>query len=383
MHDLSPRQDDSLGFGAVEAMVQRFTLENRAVRRFAQPARSVTRSVHAIAILPIVLTATVWIAFCQSQPVLRLQNTIALPGVQGRIDHMSFDPHAGRLFVAALGNDTVEVVDVNQGKRVWTIRGLHEPQGVLYLPDLNRLYVANGDNGTVQLFDGTSFQLLSTVNLGSDADNVRFDPVRKQVYVGYGSGALAILGEDGSHIGDVKLDAHPESFQLEQKGNRIFVNLPDSKKVAVIDRTTRTVIANWSTAGALANFPMALDERNHRLFIVCRRPAEMLVLDTASGAIVARLPAVGDCDDVFYDADAKRLYASGGDGGVTIIQQNSPDKKELLFALIARVALFQTEEANAGSPFTRAAQFVASPKRFAVASFTAVMPTVSQFKRVN
>jgi len=239
---------------------------------------------------------------------------------------MSFDSRTGRLFVAALGNNTVEVVDINQRKRTSTIPGLHEPQGVLYLPDVNRLYVANGDTGSVELFDGTSFRLLSTVNLGSDADNVRFDPVRKEVYVGYGRGALAILGEDGSHIADVKLDAHPESFQLEQKGSRIFINLPDSKKVAVVDRNTRTVIANWSTQGALANFPMALDEQNHRLFVVCRRPAEMLVLDTASGAIVARLPAVGDCDDVFYEADAKRLYASGGEGGVTIVQQDSPDK---------------------------------------------------------
>lgn len=293
---------------------------------FSASAQSASPGLNAIAILPVVLTASVWIAPGQSEPPLRLQNIVALPGVQGRIDHMSFDPHTGRLFVAALGNNTVEVVDVNQGKRISTIPGLHEPQGVLYLADVNRLYVANGDTGSVELFDGTSFQLLSTVHLGSDADNVRFDPVRKKVYVGYGSGALAILGEDGSHMGDVTLDAHPESFQLEQKGNRIFVNLPDSKKVAVIDRTTRTVIANWSTAGALANFPMALDERNHRLFIVCRRPAEMLVLDTTSGAIVARLPAVGDCDDVFYDADAKRLYASGGEGGVTIIQQDSPDK---------------------------------------------------------
>ena len=296
------------------------------MRRFAQPARSATRSVNAMAILAVVLTATVWIAFGQREPALRLQNTIALPDVQGRIDHMSFDPHTGRLFVAALGNNTVEVVDVNQGKRISTIPGLHEPQGVLYLPDVNRLYVANGDTGSVELFDGTSFRLLSTVNLGSDADNVRFDPIRKEVYVGYGRGALAILAEDGSHIADVKLDAHPESFQLEQQGSRIFVNLPDSKRVAVVDRNTRTVIANWSTPGALANFPMALDEQNHRLFIVCRQPAEMLVLDTASGAIVAKLPAVGDCDDVFYDADAKRLYASGGEGGVTIIQQDSPDK---------------------------------------------------------
>lgn len=279
----------------------------------------------------VVLLATGWLAFAQSQPALRLQNTIALPGVHGRIDHMSFDSRTGRLFVAALGNNTVEVVDLNAGKRIASIPGLHEPQGVLYLPDVNRLYVANGDSGSVELFDGTSFRLVNAIHLGSDADNVRFDPARKEVYVGYGSGALAILREDGSRIADVKLDAHPESFQLEQKGSRIFVNLPDSHKVAVVDRNTWAVIATWSTPGALANFPMALDEQDHRLFVVCRQPAEMLVLDTDSGAVVAKLPVVADCDDIFYDADRKRLYASGGgEGLVTTIQQDGSDRYKIL-----------------------------------------------------
>ncbi len=195
--------------------------------------------------LLLLLFSSFSLAHAASKVPLRLEKTISLPGVQGRIDHMSFDAEAGRLFVAALGNNTVEVVDIKQGKRIHSISGLHEPQGVLCLPNINRLYVANGDDGTVQMFDASSYQLLKTISLGSDADNVRFDPERKEIYVGYGAGALAVLREDGTKVGDIKLEAHPESFQMEKNGSRIFVNLPDSRKVAVVDRKTRTVIASW------------------------------------------------------------------------------------------------------------------------------------------
>src|SRR5215475_9789421 len=89
-------------------------------------------------------------------PPLNLEKTIELPDVQGRIDHMSVDVKGQRLFVSALGNNTVEVIDIKAGKRVKTISGLAEPQGVLYIAATDRLYVANGKDGSVRIFDGTS-----------------------------------------------------------------------------------------------------------------------------------------------------------------------------------------------------------------------------------
>src|SRR3954464_1235557 len=173
------------------------------------------------------------IAAPQSSPPLRLRKTIPLPDVQGRIDHMSLDVNNGLLFVAALGNNTIEVIDIEEGKRIHTIPNVREPQGVLYLPDINRLYVANRDDGTLRLFDGVSYQPLKTIKLGSDADNLRFDAEKKHVYVGYGAGALAVMTEDGTKVAEIPLDEHPESFQLEKSGQRIFVNVPRSRKVAV------------------------------------------------------------------------------------------------------------------------------------------------------
>ena len=273
----------------------------------------------------IALVVFAGLAWGQASQFLRLEKTIELPDVQGRIDHMSIDVGGARLFVSALGNNTLEVVDLKSAKRLKTIGPLHEPQGVLYSPELDRLYVANGNDGSVRIFDASSYTPLKTLDYGDDADNLRYDAARKKVYVGYGSGALGEIDSEGNKVADTKLDAHPESFQLEKNSPRIYVNLPESRKVAVVDREKHTIVATWKTDLAFANYPMALDESEHRLFVVTRMPARLLVFDTKTGNIVQKLPAVGDCDDVFYDKARKRIYASGGDGEISVFQENDAD----------------------------------------------------------
>ena len=273
----------------------------------------------------IILVAAAGLARAQAAQPLRLETTIELPDVQGRIDHMSIDVKGERLFVSALGNNTVEVIDLKAGKRAKTIGQLKEPQGVLYLPKADRLYVANAADGSVRVFNASSYAPLKTLDYGNDADNLRYDSAHDRVYVGYGSGALGEIDSDSNKIGDIQLDAHPESFQLENNSPRIYVNLPKSRKVAVLDREKHTILTTWKTDMAFANYPMALDESEHRLFVVTRMPARLLVFDTNTGNIVQTLPAVGDCDDVFYDRTRKRIYASGGDGGISVFQEEDPD----------------------------------------------------------
>jgi DNA-binding beta-propeller fold protein YncE len=261
----------------------------------------------------------------QATEPLKLEKTIELPDVQGRIDHMSIDVQHERLFVSALGNHTLEVIDLKAAKRANTIPGLQEPQGALYVPGSDRLYVASSKDGTVKIFDATQLKLLKTVDYGDDADNLRYDSSRQRIYVGFGDGALGELDTGGQKIGEIKLDAHPESFQLEKNSPRIYVNLPESKKIAVLDREKRAVLTTWGTGTSLDNYAMALDEQDHRLFVVARVPARLLVLDTASGKIVQTLSAVGDCDDVFFDQVRKRIYASGGEGAISVFEQQDPD----------------------------------------------------------
>src|SRR5215472_16223128 len=279
--------------------------------------------------LLIILLACASLASGQATP-LRLEKTVDLPDVQGRIDHMSIDVKGQRLFVSALGNNTVEVIDIKAGKRVKTMTGLAEPQGVLYVPTNDRIYVANAKDGSVRIFDGTSYALVKTIDYGDDADNLRFDAGHQRIFVGYGSGALGEIDNQGNKAAETRLDAHPESFQLEKDSSRIYVNLPKSRKVAIVDREQHTVTAKWGTGMAFANYPMALDEKDHRLFVVTRFPARLLVFGTTNGKNVQSLSAVGDCDDVFYDATRKRIYASGGEGAISVFEQQDPDHyKEL------------------------------------------------------
>ncbi len=258
--------------------------------------------------------------------LLKLESVIPMPDVQRRIDHLSIDAQGQRLFVAALGNNSLEVIGLKEQKRIHSVRGLAEPQGVAYVASLNRVFGANGKDGSVRVFDANSWQPLKTISYGDDADNLRIDSSTGHLWAGYGAGALGEFDASGAKIGDIKLDSHPESFQLEKNGPRIFINLPKSRKVAVVDRKARSVVASWGTNGALSNYPMALDERTHRLFVVTRAPAKLIVLDTGTGRRIATLPAIGDCDDVFYDERRHRIYAIGGEGGISIFDQQDADR---------------------------------------------------------
>ena len=258
----------------------------------------------------------------QNASPLKLKAAIGLPGVEGRIDHLAFDAAGERLFVCALGNNTVEVIDIRKSERVHSITGLGAPQGVAYISELNRIFVANDKAGICKTYDGKSFQQLSELNLKDDADNVRYDSSTKQIYVGFDDGGIGIINAtNGKQAGSIKLSAHPEAFELEKHGNRIFVNVPKARHVAVIDRDKGEVIATWKTDLTFGNFPMALDEANHRLFIGCRLPSKLLVLNTDSGEIVAKVDISGDPDEVFFDNKRHRIYAVCGAGKIDIIDQ--------------------------------------------------------------
>jgi glutamine cyclotransferase len=279
---------------------------------------------------------------------LKLKETIAIPGVEGRIDHFAFDAAGDRLFVCALGNNTVEVLDLRKGQRIHSITGLGAPQGVAYIPEVDRLFVANDKGGVCKIYDAKSYQTVGEINFKDDADNVRYDDSSKRIYVGFGSGGIGIINEaDGKQIGSIKLAAHPEAFELEKQGRRIFANLPNAWQVAVIDRENGEVIATWKTNSAFGNFPMALDQANHRLFIGCRIPSKLVVLDTESGDVVAKIDISGDADDIFYDGKRHRIYAICGAGKIDIIEQTSPDAYEPITnvptAAGARTGLFVPE----------------------------------------
>ncbi|HXA37367.1 MAG TPA: YncE family protein [Phenylobacterium sp.] len=294
-------------------------------------AKTPARSLLATVLTGSVLATLSFSALAQEReaPPLRLVQEIPLPGVQGRLDHFTIDPKRKRVIFSGLGNDSVQVVDAFAGRQIRQIDGLSQPQGSLYVPETDTLYVANSADGNLNIYNGTSFALIKRINFGpgSDPDNLRYDAAAKRVYLGYGEGAIAAIdATTNERVGtDFKFKGHPEGFQLEKNGPRIFVNIADEKLIAVIDRKTGKM-SEWKLPpGHAANFPMVLDEARRRVIIGTRKPSRVTVYNMDTGAVVASLPSTGDMDDIFYDGDRQRIYVAGGEGFVSVFQQIDAD----------------------------------------------------------
>jgi DNA-binding beta-propeller fold protein YncE len=259
-------------------------------------------------------------AYGQAPVQLTLERTIPLPNVSGRIDHLAIDASHQRLFVAELGNGSVDAVDLSSGQ-TRRIDGLKEPQGLAYLPDRNELVVASAGDGTVRFFDADSLAPMGLVSLGDDADNVRVDPKNGEIVVGYGSGALAILdAARRAVVRTIALGGHPEGFQIDGERRMAFVNVPDAHKIVVVDLDSARALASWRAAH-VANFPMALDQGSGIVGVVYRIPARLALIDAASGTAKADLPTCDDADDLYFDDKRRRIYVSCGSGAIDVFQE--------------------------------------------------------------
>lgn len=264
-------------------------------------------------------------------PPMVLTATVPLEGVKGRFDH--FATGKGKVFLSGLGNNSVEIIDTFQGARAHEITGVPNPQGVAFSPEANKLFVAS-EKGKVYIYDGDSYKQLATVDFDGGADNLRYDPATKRVYVGCGddekNSAIATIDAMTNKRTDeeYKLGGEPESFQLEKNGPNIYVNVPDLKVIKVLNRQTKQ-ITEWPVTNQ-QNFPMALDEADHRLIVGTREPATVSIFDTTSGKMVASVPTVQDTDDLYYSAEKKRIFVPGREGAIWVYRQNDPDHYTLI-----------------------------------------------------
>lgn len=267
-----------------------------------------------------------------SEKPLVLTEAIPLENAKGRFDHFAIG--GGRLFVAALGSNAVEVINIGGRVLDHTITGIPDPQGIAFSPETNKLFVASG-RGKVYIYNGTSYDPITTIDFEGGADNLRYDAPTKRVYVGCGddekSGAVAMIDAVTNQrlAEEYKIGGEPESFQLEKAGPKIYVNVPDLKQIVVINRTTKE-ITHWPLNGVAHNFPMALDEADHRLFVGVHMPPRLVVFDTATGRQLAAVPSVQDSDDLYFDSDRKRIYMPGGEGYIAAFQMTDPDHYQLL-----------------------------------------------------
>jgi WD40 repeat protein len=297
--------------------------------------------------LPVGVTSLVFLCTTVSQieaqekEPLRLVQTIPMPNVKGRIDHMDVDVKGKRLFVAGLENGSLEVVDVGASKWSKSIPGFKKTQGVAYIPWLNKVFVASGDDGMLRVFRGDTLELTDSLKLELGPNRVAYEPHSKILYVGYGGkdagkayGMVGIIdAKTDKSLGDIKVDAHPAELLLDKSGKTLYVFVSSASKVQVVDTKKREVVSTWPTSSQ-RNGDGAFDEKTHRLFIGTRTPPQMIVMDSNTGKEVAALPTVEGMDGVYFNAAQKQVYVSGGRdndvGYIFIYQQKDADHYEAI-----------------------------------------------------
>ncbi len=287
-----------------------------------------------LVILSCILLGTTAVALAGPAEPLKLEGRTDIPGYTGDFDHFAADIQTDRLFLAAEDHGTLEVFNLKTGKHEKTLHVVDTPHGIFFVPGTNRMIVTDSGKDLSPILDATTYKVVGHVKLAPGADSSVYDPSTGHFYIVTGGGdvnmKVSYLNEidpkTGHLLRQLKFDSdHTEAVRAEQNGHRLFVNIADKNQVAVVDKRTFKVISHWSISGAKTNLSMALDEADHRIFVVTRNPTKMFVLNTDSGETVATLDVPAIVDGVFYDRTRKRIYVPGAVGEVGVYQQIDPD----------------------------------------------------------
>jgi DNA-binding beta-propeller fold protein YncE len=276
----------------------------------------------------------------QDHAPLKLVATIPLPGLHdGDFDHFAPDVAGHRLFLTGEENEKVVILDTNANAVIHTMEDIKAPHAILYRPDLKKLFIVEGDASAVRVYDSDSYKPAGEIKVSIDADSIAYDDATHYLYVVNGGreahtpySLISVVDTNSlKKLRDIKINSnHVEAIVLEKSGPRLFYNITGLNAVGVMQRDKTSLTATWPLpASDTQNVAMALDEVNHRLFVVTRKPGRLVVLNSDNGKLIADLPAVGFVDDMSYDAKHKRLYLAG-DQFVDVFEQKDPDHYSLL-----------------------------------------------------
>ena len=264
-------------------------------------------------------------------PPLALTETIQLPQITGGVNHLAVDADKKRVFVTSTRDAELVVVDVAGKQVIHRLKGA-SPAAAEFAPDARQLIVSRGKQ--VVFYDGDTFELLGAVDLDGRIDELHYDAKTQRLYAGCmdaGKTAIAIVdGRTRTRIGEVKLPGRPQGFQIDSASARVYANCPSERAVIVGNLEKQTAVDRWTLGELAGNYPMALDEKAHRLFVGCRNPAKLVVLDTQNGKRIAAVDITTDADDMAYDALGHRVYVFGGEGTISVIRQADADTYEPL-----------------------------------------------------
>jgi len=270
---------------------------------------------------------------------LQLKASVAFPGVKGAFDHFAADVKGNRLFLAAEENKSVEIFDLKTGKHLHSVPGFDAPHAIVYVPENNTLLVTDsgpedGPEGYIRVVSLDSNKIRDSIKVLAAADSAGYDADTHLMYADTGGleakmnyTVIAVIDvRQAKKVNEIKIDSgRVEAIQFEHSGSRMFANFRTKAEVGVFEKKDYKLLTTWPVPGAAENVPMALDEGNHRLFVVTRKPGKFFAFDTETGKVVATLPAVSRADDMAYDAQRKQIYVSGGDGFVGVYAQKDPD----------------------------------------------------------
>jgi DNA-binding beta-propeller fold protein YncE len=271
----------------------------------------------------------------QSAPPLTLRQTIPLPGVTGKFDHFAFDPAAKRLFAAATGNHSVEVIDLTTGKVQQSIGGLGKPHGLAWVASTNSLYVADGTLAQLLVYkssSGSQLELAGKLKLSDDADDMVYNEAKHLLFIGHGGSDAANPARvavvdiaDLRLVANIPVATHPEALEIDPQGQRIFANIAESSEIAVIDGSGKAITDQWKLTKAADNVPLAFDAEHHTIYVACRKPATLIAVDAVSGKEISSVSTGSGADDLFYDPASRRIYVICGAGEVDVYQVDSQE----------------------------------------------------------
>lgn len=279
-------------------------------------------------------------AVAQSAPKLTLTKTVELPGYHGDFDHFAVDRQRGRILLSAEDHGTLEVFSLADGDHLRTIKGpIDTPHSILVRPGAATIFLTDSGPSMSKILNADTYAEVKNVPLTVGADSSGYDAKTNTLYVVTGGKDVdmktanleAVNPDTGARLGSVTFqDNHVEAMVLEKHGPRIFINLAQTNKIAVVDRTTMKVVDIWPVPPAQQNAMVALDEAQHRLYVVCRSPGMVVAMNSDTGAVVSTQPAPLRADDLFYDQAAHLLYVPGGEGYLGIYDTSDPNQVKMV-----------------------------------------------------
>ena len=258
----------------------------------------------------------------------------AIPGYKGDFDHFAVDTKGGRLFLAGEDGAQLLVFDLRDGVLLRTIPGFGAPHSPFYFAKTNELFIIDGLK-PAQVRDATTLALKRKVVLPAGADSAAYDASTGHLWIVTGgkdvgradSTLIEVDPATGKTYNRTHFDAnHVEALVVEQHGNRVFINVTDKNRMAVIDKRNGKITAWWPIRAAEQNAPLAFDEVHHRLFVVTRDPGKLIVLDSETGATVATFDCPQRADQAVWDAANARVYVPGGDGRIGVYREDGPSQ---------------------------------------------------------